>query len=306
MKKMVVCAAIGTIFMCEGMNEGALVLRDSSSNAIARSEILESEIRRQEQESKGLITREDLLINSINYREISNPTVNGDQVTVKVQDFVEDELVGESYNRSYPLQKRFLDYSHDFEKGVSHPVEELFAVVDDLEYSSVRGKIVANSRFINEEESFTHQLRINKNLGQNGYQMNDNGKKATPFMETFISKGDWEEVIGDARLHEDKVVAYEKVDGSLRVNDIGPRFSKPGDNSFDYQRQEVLEDWKRPDGSIFTSRTPKEKRFAKPKPPAPVPAPAPQVVNQPAPSGGPSNELERLGGAVGRGDCSIM
>ncbi len=272
MKKVVLCAAMAAVFSCEGKNEGALILsgQENFSKIISQSEISESGIRAQE--SRELSTRGNNSISRVNYREISQPTVNGDQITITVQDFSGDEVVGEMYERSYPLQRNFLRYIHDFERGVSHPVEELFAMVNNVEYSNIRGKVVANSEFMNEEESLIHQLRINKNLGQNGYQMNDNSKKATPFMETFISKGDWEEVIGDASLHEDKAVAYEKVNGSLRVNNIGPRFSKLGDNSFDYQRQEVLEDWRRPDGSIFTSRTPKEERFAKkPKPPAPVP-----------------------------------
>lgn len=305
MKKIAVCAAIGAIFMCEGMNEGALVLRDSSSNVLARSEILESEIRRQEQKSKDLVNQNRDLVKRINYQEITSQTMNGDLLTVTVQDFLGDELVGEAYNRSYPLQKRFLDYSHDFEKGVSHPVEELFAVVDDLEYSSVRGKIVVDSEFVNEEENLTHQLRINKNFGTNGYQRDDDNLRATPFMETFIGTEDWEEVIGEAKLREDKVIAYEKVNGSLRTNNIGSRFSKPGDNNFDYQRQEVFEEWKRPDGTIFTKETVKDTPIAKQKPAAPKPTPQQHVVQQTHHSGRSSNVFEAAGQSI-RDDCNIM
>lgn len=280
MKKAVLCAAIAAVFSCEGKDEGALILsgQENSSKIIARSEISESEIRAQE--SRELSTRGNNSISRVNYREISQPTVNGDQITVKVQDFVEDELVGEMYERSYPLQRNFLRYIHDFEKGVSHPVEELFAMVNNVEYSNIRGKVVANSEFVNEEESLIHQLRINKNFGENGYQRDDDNLRASPFMEIFIDNDYEEEVIEEARLREDKSVAYEKVEGSLRTNNIGGPVSRAGDDDFEYQRQEVLEDWKRPDGSIFTKRTEKEERFAKQKPPAPMSAPAPHVVNQ--------------------------
>ncbi len=296
MKKVVLCAAMAAVFSCEGKNEGALILsgQENFSKIISQSEISESGIRAQE--SRELSTRGNNSISRVNYREISQPTVNGDQITITVQDFSGDEVVGEMYERSYPLQRNFLRYIHDFERGVSHPVEELFAMVNNVEYSNIRGKVVANSEFMNEEESLIHQLRINKNLGQNGYQMNDNSKKATPFMETFISKGDWEEVIEEAKLREGKVIYYEKVNGSTKVNNVGKKFSKAGDNNFEYQRQEVFEDWKRPDGSIFTKRTEKETPIRKAKPAAPKTTPRQHVVNQPAPSGGRGGFFRRAFG----------
>ena len=305
MKKVVLCAAIGAVFTCEGMDEKALVLRDSSSKAVVHMDMLESEIRRQEQESRDSVDQNRDLVKRINYQEITNQTVSGDQLTVTVQDFLGDESVGESYNRSYPIQKMFLEYTHDFEKGVSHPVEELFAVVNDLEYSDIAGKFVVDSEFVNEEESLTHQLRIDKNSGTNGYQMNDAELKATPFMETFIETENWEEVIGEAKLREDKVVAYEKIEGSEKTTDIGPRFSKPGDDEFEYQQQKFSEDWKRPDGSIFTKETVKDTPIAKQKPADPKPAHRQHVVNQTHHSGRSSNDLEAAGQAI-RDNCIIM
>ncbi len=299
MKKIAICAAIAAIFVCEGKNESALILRDSLSKVVARSEVLESELRRQEQESRDLVKR-------VNYQEITNQTIAENQLTVTVQDFLGDDEVGESYNRSYPIQKMFLEYTHDFENGVSHPLVELFAVVDDLEYSDVRGKIVTNPEFVNEDESLVHQFRINKNFGQNGYQMNDNEKKAIPFMEIFIGDEDWEDVIEGAKLREDKAVAYEKVDGSRRVEAVGEWFSKAGDDDFEYQKQDIYEDWKRPDGTIFVSKTENEKKREKQKLPEPQQTPQQHVVQQPQHSGGVSNEFERLGKAFERGDCIIM
>lgn len=300
------CAAMVAVFSCEGKDEGALILsgQENSSKIMAQSEISESEIRAQE--SRELSTRGNNSINRVNYREISQPTVNGDQITITVQDFSGDEMVGEMYERSYPLQRNFLRYIHDFEKGVSHPVEELFVMVNNVEYSNIRGKVVANSEFVNEEESLIHQFRINKNFGENGYQRDDDNLRASPFMEIFIDTDYEEEVIEEARLREDKAVAYEKVEGSLRTNNVGGPVSKAGDDDFEYQRQEVFEDWRRPDGSIFTKRTEKETPIRKAKPADPKPTPQQHVVQQTHHSSGPSNEFERFGKAIERGDCVIM
>ena len=57
MRKIAICAALGAVFSCEG----------------------------------------------INYQEVTNQTVNGDRLAVTVQDFSGDEIVGESYTRSYSL-----------------------------------------------------------------------------------------------------------------------------------------------------------------------------------------------------------
>lgn len=306
MKKVALCVAIATVFSSEGKNENALILlgQENSSKIIARAEISESEIMAQE--SRELSTRGNSSINRVNYREITRPTVNGDQVTITVQDFSEDEIVGETYERSYPLRRNFLRYIHDFDKGVSHPVEELFAIINNVEYSNIRGKVVANSEFVNEEESLMHQLRVNKNFGENGYQMDDDNLRASPFMEIFIDTDYEEEVIEEARLREDKAIAYEKVDGSLKTNNIGGPVSKAGDDDFEYQRQEVLEDWKRPDGTIFTKRTERETPIRKAKPAAPRQGQARQVVNQSAP-GGHRDIIKNIITLGNPGsDCTIM
>jgi len=228
---------------------------NNNSNALVRSEET-SELRplNQGQESGVSVSRSSSLIRRINHRKITNPTVNGDQVTITVQDYAGDKVVGNSYEVTYPLQIRTLGYTHDFVNGVSHPKEEQFITVDDIKFSNIKGKVVANPEFVNKNKLIRHQKQIDKKCGQNGYEMDDVYRIAKPFKETLIDTENGKLVIKESELQHDDIQLYQNISGSKKTKTLGNPVQGGDGCNFSYQIVEITEQWKRPDGTIYTSR----------------------------------------------------
>lgn len=94
MKKAVVCAVIVVVFNCDGKNEVELIFSEqsSSSKIVTHSNELGEKTCCQEQRSKNLMKHS---VRRINYREVSDLTIEGDQLTVTVRDFLVEEIIGE-------------------------------------------------------------------------------------------------------------------------------------------------------------------------------------------------------------------
>jgi len=224
-------------------------------NALVRSEgTSESRPLNQRHESRVSVRRSGSLIKRINHRKVTNPTINGDQVTITVQDYAGDKVVGNSYEVTYPLQVRTLGYAHDFANGVSHPKEEQFITVDDIKFSNVKGKLVANPEFVNKSKVIPHQKQVDKKRGQNGYEMDDDFGMAKPFKETFINTENGKLVIKEAELQRDDIQLYQNIPGTKRTKTLGNPVHGGNGSNFSYQIVEITEQWKRPDGSTCTSR----------------------------------------------------
>jgi hypothetical protein len=190
-------------------------------------------------------------------------------VQVSIGDFIHQGSsiipVGQWYTRQYPLRKKLLRYEHNFAAGFSHPVWELFAMVTDVEYADRSGKIVVDGEHIDVKTRIPHQERT---TGE--YEMDDANLRAMPFTEIFISTERGDRIIDSARIRDDiDFVPYVSV-GAKRKNVVDVPRTRAGDSVFNYQKIEILEDWKCPDGTIFTKRTESEQKVAKPPFWAPV------------------------------------
>jgi hypothetical protein len=213
------------------------------------------------------------LIPMVNLRELGEPFVTRDFVQIPIHDFVRSDAiivpVGENYTRQYPLQKALLRYEHNLAAGFSNPVQELYAEVNDIEHANRSGKIVADDEYLDGATRIPHQRRA---IGQ--YEADDANLRAKPLTEIFIVGERGEEVVDPARAREDtEFLAYVRTETPPQTNEIGVPEERADDAQFNYQRTETLEDWRRPDGTIFTNRTEDWARVAKPAPPAPLPPP---------------------------------
>lgn len=222
----------------------------------------------------------------INFRGLGEPLIIGDIVQIPIFDFVKSETalipVGEGYSRQYALQKTLLRYEHNLVEGFSNPVHELSATVNDIEHANRSGKIVVDDEYLDDAARVSHQRRA---TGQ--YEMDDANLSAKPFTEIFIIGEHGEDVVDSAKVREGvDPVAYIRTDTPAQENIIGDPEARADDAQFNYQRTETLEDWRRPDGTIFTKRTEEWRQVAKPPLPAPVPPPiqykwVPKWVHQP-------------------------
>jgi hypothetical protein len=211
------------------------------------------------------------LIPMVNLRELGEPFAIRDFVQIPIHDFVRSDAitvpVGDGYTRQYPLQKTLLRYEHNLAAGFSNPVQELYANVNDIEHADRSGKIVVDDEYVDGATMIPHQRRA---IGR--YEIDDAHRRAKPLTEIFIVGERGEEVVDSARAREDtEFLAYLRTETPPQTNEIGVPEARADDAQFNYQRTETLEDWRRPDGTIFTKRTEDWARVAKPTPPAPVP-----------------------------------
>lgn len=279
MKKVI----IGLALCAYSVSEGMLVPFNGSQVARRESPVA-TEIASSNQESV-VSCREEQSQPEVNFRKVSN--LRADLVhnimSVMVRDcFKEGEQVearGDWYKKEYPLQKTLVQYEHDFSQGFSMPVLELYATIDDIEFSDKSGRVVFRSDFCDEDTKIPHQVRETGD-----FQMDDANLQAKPLTEIFIHTEDGDQVIEEGKVRDGStVVAYVRTNTPARTVTVGSPQARAGDSEYNYLSTETFEEWRRPDGTIFVKKTEGVQKIAKPKPPAPVQAAPQQVVNQPEP-----------------------
>jgi hypothetical protein len=254
---------------------GGVIVRPNADSLVAQS-IDQAVIPPVGEETVNLST-------VINLRQVRNPQRDGEFVEVFIRDFCDlDARVpsGGWYTRQYPLQRTFLRYNHNLAAGFSNPVQKLYATVNDIEHADRSGELVVDPEYLDNATQIPHQRRAN---GQ--YANDDANLRAKPFTEIFIDAGGTDEIIDPAKARDETAfVAYVRTNTPALESTIGLPEARADDAQFNYQRTETLEDWGRPDGTIFTKRTEGVQKVAKPTPPAPIQViPEPIVVNQQPP-----------------------
>jgi hypothetical protein len=273
----------GTILLSSSAIQAMIVPIDNDAHISRRSESIvarlddDASITRSEDQQLVLDDSTTTLSTRVNFRQVRDPQLMDGCVLVSIRDFIRSDTgivsVGEWYTKQYALQKALLRYEHNLAGGFSNPVHELFATVNDIEHADRSGKIIVDDEYLDNATRIPHQSRA---TGQ--YEMDDANLKAKPFTEIFIVGEHEEEVVDSARVRDGvDTVAYIRTDTPARENTIGTPEERAGDSQFNYQRTETLEDWRRPDNTIFTKRTEEWKKVAKPTPPAPVPAPVSMI-----------------------------
>jgi hypothetical protein len=297
MEKIIMKKLLFTTVMLSAWNVAAmeLQLRSENSGIIVRPNA-DTLITRPVDQSIASVNAEETVNLSpvVNLRQVRDPQRDGELVEVSVRDFRDlNAQVPNSgwYTRQYPLQKTLLRYNHNLAAGFSSPVQKLYAMVNDIEHADRSGEIIVDPGYLDNATRIPHQRRAN---GQ--YANDDANRRAKPLTEIFINTGGSMEIVDPAKSRDDTAfVAYTRINTPARINTIGVPEVRANDAQFNYQRTETLEDWRRPDGTIFTQRTEGVQKVAKPPQPAPVPAPP----SQPGPGGtgggggGPSNIFER-------------
>ncbi|MDR2267987.1 MAG: hypothetical protein LBD81_00875 [Holosporaceae bacterium] len=292
MKKLLFTTVIlSSLDLANAMNpeDMQLQIRNGSDGAIVRSnedvtiiglaeQSIEQSENLEETPLDQLSTRQ--LLTMVNLRELGEPLIIKDKVQIPIHDFVRSDImivpVGDGYTRQYPLQKTLLRYEHNLAAGFSNPIQELYAEVNDIEYADRSGKIVVDDEYLDNTTRIPHQRRA---TGQ--YEMDDANLSARPFTEVFIVGERGEEVVDSAKVRDGvEPVAYIRTNTPAQENTIGVPETRANDAQFNYQRIETLEDWRRPNETIFTKRTEDWRKVAKPTPLAPVP-PSPITVTIP-------------------------
>ncbi len=190
----------------------------------------------------------------VNYRQIQDPNVFNGEVLIRVLNCIrkDDEIVpiGERVTARYPAQRTFLRYHHNIERGVSFPVERIFATITDIENADISGEIVAEAEHVDTKSPIQHQKR---NSGQ--YKMDDVKCCATPFTEIYISTDSGEEIVDPSKIR-DGTPSVEYVP----LLELAPLFresifiASPTGDIFNYQ--EIVGNdpnaYIRPDGTIYS------------------------------------------------------
>ncbi len=277
-KGIIMCATIG-VFVLDTTN-GMVALYNQDNGAIVKRDIAESDVCRIDCAEKDyweagtLAIPDEVRLSQVDVRQILQPELNGEILSVRIRDCKDNELINEWY-KDYPLIREFLRYEHDFAAGKSYPVMKLFANVSDIELADT-DEAIFDPEFEDEEHALTHQRR-----GINRYEMDDANLQARQFSEIFISTESGDQVIDEAKIREcDNPVSYTRTSTPPAIRKIGDPEVREDDNEFDYQRTETTEEWIRPDGTIFTKKTEGVEKISKPKQPASLP-PKPITVTIP-------------------------
>jgi hypothetical protein len=297
MKKVI----LGTVLLSSSAVQAMIVTVDNDTHISRPSETIVARSENQQLVLDGSTTD---LSGRINFRQVRDPVRLGGRVRVSIRDFVDDGgqriPVGRWYTRTYPLQKILLRYQHDIISGFSSPVQELFAMVTDIEYADRHGKMVVDPEYVDNETRILHQIRET-----GSYQMDDYKLRARPFTEIFMTTDGKSVIVDEAKIRDGTAfVKYTFIDRSepvlraglvanypkkrLRIackskisflmpemesGIIGDLETRADDTEFNYQRTETTERWRRPDTTIFTKRTEGMQKIAKPVSIAPVSPP---------------------------------
>ncbi|MDR2794866.1 MAG: hypothetical protein LBB12_03755 [Holosporaceae bacterium] len=284
MKKII----FGTILLSSSAIQAMIVPIDNDARISRRSESIvarlddDASITRSADQQLVLDDSTTSLSTRVNFRQVRDPVRLGDRVRISIRDFIDEggerSLVGSQYTKMYPLQKALLRYHHDIASGFSNPVQELFAMVTDIEHADRHGKIVVNPEYMDAETQIPHQTRET-----GSYQMDDCHLRAKPFTEIFMTTNSGSVIVDEAKARDrTPFIAYTLIDRSEPAP-IGEAEARADDAEFNYQRTETTERWRRPDTTIYTKRTEGVQKVEKTRPPAPVQAAPPIVVQQQPP-----------------------
>jgi hypothetical protein len=261
MKKLL-CAAIAVT--CLDVN-GMIVLYNQEDLSIKRPSESSTSIRLEKQSVEQLDNSEEsiYLSTKVNLRKVWDAVRLGKAVRVSIRDFIVNEdgskvPVGPRYTKKYPLQITTLEYQHNLDAGFSNPVQELFAMVTDIEYANISGKMVVDDAYLDKGTILMHARVDCGNFSLVRLNLLDSSSMMISAESTAI--------VSYGYNFEQTTAKF----GKQTTTVSGEGFIPP--------RKETVENWKRPEEKIFTTATKGCTKVPKSTLPLPIKAPSEFVL----------------------------